>query len=198
MRTSSISRQTNETRVQVSLALDGTGSYEINTGLGFLDHMLTQVAVHGGFDLNIKAEGDLHVDPHHTVEDVAITLGQAFFEALGDRRGITRMASVFVPMDDALGLVVVDLSGRPYTFVQAVWHGERIGEIPTSLIPHFLESFATAARCNLHAHVLYGRDDHHQAEALFKGLGRSLAAAVKVDGRMIGSIPSSKGFMDKG
>jgi imidazoleglycerol-phosphate dehydratase len=172
-RTAQIERQTRETRISLSLNLDGAGEHDIQTGVGFLDHMLAQIAQHGLFDLKIEAQGDLQVDAHHTVEDVALVLGQAFQEALGDRKGIVRMASVTVPMDDSLASVIVDLSGRPYTVFQANWHGPKIGALPTSLIGHFFESFAIQARCNLHAQVLYGKDDHHQAEALFKEIGRA-------------------------
>jgi imidazoleglycerol-phosphate dehydratase len=194
-RTSQIERQTRETRISLSLNLDGAGEHDIQTGLGFLDHMLAQVAHHGLFDLKIEAQGDLQVDPHHTVEDVALVLGQAFHEALGDRKGIVRMASVTVPMDDSLASVVVDLSGRSYTVFQANWQSPNIGALPTSLIGHFFESFAIQARCNLHAQVLYGKDDHHQAEALFKALGRALDAATIIDPRRAGQVPSTKGVL---
>ena len=195
MRTAEISRQTNETQVQIKLDLDGSGKHEISTGVGFLDHMLTHIAVHGLFDLTVQATGDLHIDAHHTVEDVALVLGQAFDGALGDRRGIIRMADCFAPMDETLAHVAVDLSGRPYAVVQAEWHAPDVGNIPTTLLPHFLESFAMTARCNLHARVLYGRDDHHQAEALFKALARALDAATQIDPRRAGIIPSTKGML---
>ncbi len=173
MRTAEISRQTNETQIQIQLDLDGTGKHEISTGVGFLDHMLTHLAVHGLFDLTIKATGDLHIDSHHTVEDVALALGLAFDKALGDRKGIVRMGDCFVPMDETLAHVAIDLSGRPYSVIQAEWHTPYVGNIPTTLFPHFFESFAVTSRCNLHARVLYGRDDHHQAEALFKAWARA-------------------------
>lgn len=195
MRTSTISRQTNETSISISLNLDGSGKHEIATGLGFLDHMLTHIAVHGLFDLNVKATGDLHVDEHHTVEDVAIVLGQAFAEALGDKKGIIRTAHAYVPMDEALALVALDLSGRPYTVTQVEWRTPAVGGIATSLFEHFFESFAAAARINLHAQVLYGRDDHHKAEALFKALGRALDAATQIDARRAGVVPSTKGTL---
>jgi imidazole glycerol phosphate synthase glutamine amidotransferase subunit len=171
-RTASVERRTNETQIKVSLDLDGQGKADIHTGIGFLDHMLHHVALHGLFDLAVSATGDLDVDAHHTVEDVALALGQAFDQALGDRRGITRIASAYVPMDESLALLVVDFSGRPYTVVNAEWHAPMLGALPTSLIPHFLESFAAQARINLHAQVLYGRDDHHQAEAIHAGQAR--------------------------
>ena len=194
-RSCQVERQTHETRISLSLNLDGTGQHTIQTGVGFLDHMLSQVAYHGLFDLNIEAEGDLEVDAHHTVEDVALTLGEAFQRALGDRTGIVRMASFTVPMDDSLATVVIDFSGRPYTVFQAQWHGPSIGALPTSLIGHFFEFFAVQARCNLHARVLYGKDDHHQAEALFKAFGRALDAATGIDSRRAGQIPSTKGVV---
>jgi imidazoleglycerol-phosphate dehydratase len=195
MRTAEVSRQTNETQIQIKLDLDGTGKHEISTGIGFLDHMLTHLAVHGLFDLAVQAKGDLHLDTHHTVEDVALTLGQAFDQALGDRKGIVRMGDYFAPMDEALAHVAIDLSGRPYAVIQAEWHTPYIGNIPTTLFPHFFESFAVTSRCNLHARVLYGRDDHHQAEALFKAWARALDVATQVDPRRAGSVPSTKGLL---
>jgi imidazoleglycerol-phosphate dehydratase len=195
MRTSTIHRQTRETDITLSLNLDGTGQHDVATGVGFLDHLLTHVAVHGLFDLTVKAAGDLHIDAHHTIEDTALVLGQAFAEALGDKKGIVRMGSAYVPMDEALAFVAVDLSGRPYAVVEAAWHGPAIGQFPTSLVAHFVESFAVTAKANVHARVLYGRDDHHQAEALFKALGRALDAATQVDPRRAGSVPSTKGTL---
>jgi len=195
MRTAEVSRQTNETQIQIKLDLDGPGQHEISTGIGFLDHMLTHLAVHGLFDLKVKAIGDLHIDVHHTVEDVALVLGQAFDQALGDRKGIVRMGDCFTPMDEALVHVAVDLSGRPYAVIQVDWHTPYIGNIPTTLFPHFFESFAATARCTLHARVLYGRDDHHQAEALFKAWARALDIAAQVDPRRQSIIPSTKGLL---
>lgn len=197
MRTSAISRQTNETQLQINLDLDGTGKHEISTGVGFLDHMLTHLAVHGLFDLSVQAKGDLHIDAHHTVEDVALALGQAFDQALGDRKGIVRIGDCFVPMDETLAHVAVDLSGRPYAVIQAAWHAPYIGNIPTTLFPHFFESLAVTARCNLHARVLYGRDDHHQAEALFKAWARALDVATQIDPRRAEVVPSTKGTLTK-
>jgi imidazoleglycerol-phosphate dehydratase len=195
MRTAEISRQTNETQITVQLDLDGTGKHEISTAIGFLDHMLTHLAVHGLFDLSVQAQGDLHIDTHHTVEDVALTLGQAFDQALGDRKGLVRMGDCFAPMDEALAHVAIDLSGRPYAVVQAEWHTPYIGNIPTTLFPHFFESFAATSLCNLHARVLYGRDDHHQAVALFNAWARALDGATQVDPRRAGNIPSTKGLL---
>ena len=194
-RTASLERLTNETQIRIQLKLDGSGQHQVDTGIGFLDHMLTHIAVHGLFDLDVQARGDLHIDVHHTVEDVALALGQAFAQALGDRAGIVRMASAYTPMDEALALVAVDLSGRPYALIEADWHTPAVGNIPTTLFPHFLESFAMSARCNLHARVLTGRDDHHQAEALFKALARALDAATQIDSRRSGVIPSTKGTL---
>ena len=193
MRISEVSRQTNETQIEIKLGLDGTSKHEISTEIGFLDHMLTHLAVHGLFDITVKAQGDLHIDVHHTVEDVALALGQTFDKALGDRKGIVRMGDCFAPMDETLAHVAIDLSGRPYAVVQAKWNTPYVGNIPTTLFPHFFESFAVTSRCNLHARVLYGRDDHHQAEALFKAWARALDAASQFDERRGGSIPSTKG-----
>jgi imidazoleglycerol-phosphate dehydratase len=195
MRTAEISRTTNETQIQIKLDLDGTGNHAVSTGIGFLDHMLTHLAVHGLFDLSVDAKGDLHIDVHHTVEDVALALGQAFDRALGERKGIVRMGDCFAPMDETLAHVAVDLSGRPYAVIQAEWHSPYVGDIPTTLFPHFFESFAVTSRCNLHARVLYGRDDHHQAEALFKAWARALDSASQIDQRRAGAIPSTKGSM---
>jgi imidazoleglycerol-phosphate dehydratase len=193
MRTAQIERKTNETVIKVSLNLDGSGKHAIHTGIGFLDHMLTHLAVHGLFDLELNAQGDLGIDAHHTVEDCALGLGQALDQALADRRGIVRMGSAYVPMDEALAFVAVDLSGRPYWVMDVTWYTPAVGGIDTSLMTHFFESLAASARINLHARVLYGRDDHHQAEALFKALGRALEAAVRLDPRRGLSIPSTKG-----
>jgi len=197
MRTADIHRQTNETDIHLTLNLDGSGRHEIHTGIGFLDHMLSHVAVHGLFDLTLTAQGDLDVDAHHTIEDCALALGQAIDRALGDRTGIARIGSAYVPMDESLAFVAVDLSGRPYAVVQAEWHAATMGQMPTSLVAHFLESLAVTARANLHARVLVGRDDHHQAEALFKALGRALDAATQIDPRRAGTIPSTKGSLER-
>jgi imidazoleglycerol-phosphate dehydratase len=197
MRTAEISRQTNETQITIKLDLDGNGQHEIATGIGFLDHMLTHLAVHGLFDLSVKAQGDLEIDTHHTVEDVALTLGRAFDQALGDRKGIVRISDSFAPMDETLAHVAIDLSGRPYSVVQAEWHMPYIGTVPATLFPHFFESFAVAARCNLHARVIYGRDDHHQAEALFKAWARALDLATQIDPRRAEAIPSTKGTLTR-
>jgi imidazoleglycerol-phosphate dehydratase len=193
-RVAHIQRRTSETEIELTLSLDGTGKHRVATGVGFLDHMLAHVAVHGLFDLDITAHGDLEIDEHHTVEDVAIVLGQALDRTLGDRRGLVRMGHAYVPMDESLALVAIDLSGRPYAVIDAVWHTPAIGHMGTSLIAHFLETLAVHARMNLHARVLYGRDDHHQAEALFKALGRALDQATLRDPRR-GEVPSTKGTL---
>ena len=196
MRNAKIERATNETQITIELELDGTGQHTISTGVGFLDHMLTHVAVHGLFDLNVQAHGDLHIDVHHTVEDVALVLGSAFDQALGDRKGIVRMGSFYAPMDETLAFAAIDLSGRPYCVVEAEWGMAPVGGIPVSLFPHFLESFAVTSRSNLHARVLYGRDDHHKAEALFKAFARALDAATQLDPRRA-SVPSTKGTLTR-
>ena len=195
MRISEIKRKTNETEIQLRIDLDGSGLASIDTGIGFYDHMLNHFAVHGLFDLKLKCEGDLEVDPHHTVEDCALVLGQAIDQALADRKGINRMGSMYVPMDEALGFVAVDMSGRPFTVFQGEWHSPSVGGISTSLIPHFLESLAVTSRSNIHARVLYGQDDHHQAEALFKALGRALNIASRIDPSRGERIPSTKGSL---
>jgi imidazoleglycerol-phosphate dehydratase len=195
MRTAEIVRKTKETEIHLRLNLDGKGIYQVKTGVGFFDHMLSHVALHGLFDINLEASGDLDVDEHHLIEDCALVLGQAFDQALGERQGITRMGSAYVPMDESLAFVCIDLSGRPYTVFQAEWHSPAVGGIAASLFAHFFESFAVSARCNLHARVLYGRDDHHQVEALFKALGRALDTACRLDPRRNRVVPSTKGTL---
>ncbi|MEM7537784.1 MAG: imidazoleglycerol-phosphate dehydratase HisB [Chloroflexota bacterium] len=194
MRQASIQRTTKETDIQLTLIIDGTGKADINTGIGFLDHMLTALAGHGLFDLTVQAKGDLHIDEHHTAEDVYICLGKALDEALGDRRGIVRTAHSYVPMDEALALVAVDLSGRAYCVFDAEFVTPKVGQLGTDLIYHLFESIAIHARMNLHANVLYGRNDHHKVEALFKALARALDAATQMDERRQG-VPSTKGTL---
>jgi imidazoleglycerol-phosphate dehydratase len=194
-RTATISRRTGETDITLTLTVDGTGAAEAATGIGFLDHMLTLFAKHGLFDISVKAVGDLYVDEHHTAEDVCICLGQALDRALGDRRGIVRTAHSFVPMDEALGFVAVDLGGRPYCVVDAAFVTPRVGQLGTDLIAHLFESIAAHARLNLHARILYGHNDHHKVEALFKAFGRALDAATRVDERLGGAVPSTKGTL---
>jgi imidazoleglycerol-phosphate dehydratase len=195
MRQAHVRRQTNETTVEVTLTLDGQGQATVQTGVGFFDHMLAQLATHALFDLEVRAQGDLEVDAHHTVEDVAIVLGQALDQALGERRGIARMGAAYAPLDEALARVVVDLSGRPYAVVAVAFRAPRLGTLDSDLVIHFLESLAAHGRMALHATVLHGRNDHHQAEALFKALGRALDAAVRLDPRRQG-IPSTKGVLE--
>lgn len=195
MRSATVQRTTRETRISARLSLEGSGQHKLDSGLGFLDHMLSHVAVHGLFDLTLHAEGDLEVDAHHTLEDVALVLGAAFDQALGERRGIVRMGAAHVTMDESLAFVAVDLSGRPYSVFDATWNAAQVGDIPTTLFEHFFHSFSVSARANLHARVLYGRDDHHKAEALFKALGRALDAATQPDPRRAASIPSTKGVL---
>jgi imidazoleglycerol-phosphate dehydratase len=195
MREAEERRETKETQVAVALNVDGTGTYAVDTGLGFLDHMLRHIAAHGLFDLNVDAKGDLEVDPHHTVEDIALALGRALDQALGDRAGIVRMGSAYVPMDESLAFVAVDLSGRPYAVIDVAWSGLEVGGLPVTLIEHFFESLAVTARANVHARVMYGRDDHHKAEALFKALGRALDSATKLEPRRGDAVPSTKGVL---
>lgn len=192
-RTAAITRETKETSVRVEVCLDGSGEWEVKTGLRTFDHFLSQLAQHGLFDIKISATGS---DPHHVVEDVAICLGRAFDQALGGRRGIVRMAQAVVPMDDALALVALDIGGRAYTVVEASFSGSNIGELPADLIRHFFTSFATEARLNLHAKMIRGIDNHHQAEALFKALARSLDAATRIDERLAGKVPSTKEIIE--
>ena len=194
MRNASISRTTKETSIDLSLAIDGSGIAQIATGVGFYDHMLTLFASHGLFDLQVAAAGDLHVDEHHTVEDVAICLGQALDQALGDRAGIVRTAHSFVPMDEALAFVGIDLGGRPYCVFDATWRTDRMGTMGTDLIGHVFETLATHGRMNIHARVHYASNDHHGCEALFKALGRALDAATTLDPRRRG-VPSTKGSL---
>jgi imidazoleglycerol-phosphate dehydratase len=192
MRSAAIERMTAETEVRLEFNLDGTGRGEVSTEIGFLDHLLLLFSHHGLFDLNVAARGDLHVDAHHLTEDVAICLGEALDRALGDRKGIVRTAHSYVPMDEALGFVALDLSGRPYAVVDVTWLGTGLGTLDVDLVRHFLETLAMCGRLNLHARVLYGLNDHHKAEALFKALARALDQATQFDPRRQG-VPSTKG-----
>ena len=195
MRTSKVDRKSKETDIHITLDIDGDGKHTINTGVPFFDHMLTQIAVHGLFDLDINTKGDLEIDPHHTIEDVGLALGQAFQEALGDRAGIYRMASFSCPMDESLANVVIDFSGRSYAIVRMDHITPIVGGIPAHLFTHFFESFAIQARCNLHISVPYGKDGHHQVEAAFKALARAMDMATRIDPRRGRKIPSSKGVL---
>jgi imidazoleglycerol-phosphate dehydratase len=197
-RAATLNRDTKETRIRVRLALDGTGQARITTGIGFLDHMLDALARHGRFDLDVEASGDLHVDAHHTVEDVAIVLGRAFAQAVGDAAGIVRMGEATVPLDESLVQAVVDISGRPFAAVDLPFAGEMIGQMPTEMVRHFLRSFAAEARVTLHIRLLAGENDHHRAEAAFKALARALDAATRPDPRIAGVVPSTKGVLDGG
>jgi len=192
-RLSTIKRETKETNINVELNIDGSGKWEMNTGIRMFDHLLAQLAQHGVFDIKISATGD---DQHHLVEDVAICLGRAFSDALGEKRGIVRMASFAVPMDDALAMVVVDISGRGYTVLDLTFSDNDMFGFPTDLIRHFLASFASEVRLNLHAKILYGVNDHHKAEALFKALGRALDTATRIDERIGGELPSTKELLE--
>lgn len=194
-RTATITRRTGETDITLSLTVDGAGKAEVSTGIGFLDHMLALWARHGLFDLTVRAAGDLHIDEHHTAEDTCICLGMALNEALAERRGLVRTAHSYVPMDEALALVAVDLGGRPYCVVSAAFVTPRVGQLSTDLIAHLLESIAVHGRLNLHAQVLYGSNDHHKVEAIFKALGRALDAATRIDERLAGGVPSTKGLL---
>ena len=193
-------RKTKESNIKVSLNLDGSGIAKIDTGIGFFDHMLNHIAVHGVFDIELKASGDLHVDTHHTIEDVGIVLGKAFKQAIGDKVGIKRIGYSYVPMDEALALVVVDFSNRPYSIIDIPWTGKYFGKdqdqlIPLTLIEHFLQTFAINAGITLHVKVLSGKEDHHIAESVFKALGYSLDKASRLDPKRKGVLPSTKGTL---
>lgn len=196
MRHARIERKTKETEVTVSLDLDGSGECRLATGIGFLDHMLEQLARHGMIDLDVHAKGDLHIDAHHTTEDVAIVLGQAVREALAGGRGIRRFGEALSAMDETLTRVVIDISGRPYLVWNVAFRGWRLGELDTELIGHFFRSFAQNAQITLHVETLYGENDHHVCESCFKGLARALRQAVEPDPRRGTAIPSSKGVLD--
>ncbi|MBN1993896.1 MAG: imidazoleglycerol-phosphate dehydratase HisB [Anaerolineae bacterium] len=194
-RLATVTRKTGETDIEITLNLDGAGQSNIQTGVGFLDHMLHALARHARFDLTVRAKGDLHIDEHHTVEDVGLVLGRALAQALGDRTGITRMGHAVVPMDEALAMVAVDFGGRGYFEFDGNFSTDRIGQMGTSLIPHFLESVAHEGRLNLHVRLLAGMDDHHRAEAIFKALARALDMAKQPDPRLAGQAPSTKGTL---
>lgn len=194
-RTATITRCTGETDITLTLNVDGSGQADVHTGVGFLDHMLTLWSKHGLFDLHVHATGDLHIDEHHTAEDTCICLGRALDQALAERRGLVRTAHSYVPMDEALALAAVDLGGRPYCVVQASFATPRVGQLGTDLVAHLLETLALHGRLNLHVQVLYGHNDHHKVEAIFKALGRALDAATRIDERLAGAIPSTKGVL---
>ena len=193
MRTGTISRKTNETSIDVEVNLDGTGIYEVSTGIGFLDHMLEQLSRHSLIDLEVKAVGDLHIDQHHTTEDTGIAIGEALLRALGDKRGITRYGSAYAPMDETLTRCALDISGRPYFVWKAGFTTPRLGEWDTELIEHWFHSFTQMAGLTLHVECLYGQNNHHICEGIFKGFARAMRQAVELDPRKGGAVPSTKG-----
>jgi imidazoleglycerol-phosphate dehydratase len=195
LRRARVDRRTSETRVRVALSLEGRGTYDVRTGIRFLDHMLELVARHGGFDLRIHADGDLDVDAHHTVEDTGLTLGEAFARALGSKRGINRAGYFVMPMDETLAVAAIDLSGRPFAVVDLRLRVSRVGDLPAELITDFFQGFATAAQANVHLKVLYGRSSHHQVEAVFKAFARALRVACATDRRLTRVLPSTKGLL---
>ena len=190
-----IERRTAETTIDISVDLDGSGQFVTETGVGMFDHMLSHIAKHGVFDLEVRCKGDLWIDEHHTVEDIGIALGEAFAQAAGDKAGLVRAGSAYMPLDEALARAAVDLSGRPYAVLDLRLLGREVGGMPPDLFNHFLESFAFAAKLNLHLAVLAGVNDHHKIEAAFKAMARALDAAVQVDPRRGGDIPSTKGTL---
>ena len=194
-RRATIDRNTSETRIHVELNVDGTGRADVQTGIGFYDHMLSAFAKHGRFDVMLSCQGDLEIDAHHTMEDCAIALGEAFDAALGDRAGIVRMGDSVVPLDEALVQAVVDISGRPFAAVSLDFVGEMMGEAPTQMVSHVLQSFSVGMKLTLHVRQLAGANDHHIAEATMKALGRALDAATRPDARIAGEVPSTKGTL---
>ncbi|MBB3471909.1 imidazoleglycerol-phosphate dehydratase HisB [Sphingomonas sp. BK345] len=195
MRTATLRRDTSETRISVSVDLDGTGQYDIHTGVGFFDHMLEQLARHSLVDVTLHCDGDLHIDQHHTVEDSALALGSAVAQALGDKRGIRRYADALSPMDETLTRVALDISGRPWLVWKTGFTQTRLGEMDTELFQHWFHSFAQTAGITLHVETLYGDNNHHIAESAFKGLARALREAIEIDPRKVGVIPSTKGTL---
>jgi imidazoleglycerol-phosphate dehydratase len=195
MRKAEVKRETKETQISVSLDLDGSGKHDVNTGIGFLDHMLDQLARHGQIDLKLRAKGDLHIDMHHTAEDVGIVIGQAVARALGDRRGIRRFSSVHLAMDEALTRVVIDVSGRPYLVWKVALPSARLGDFDTELVREWFHAFAQNAGITLHVETLYGDNTHHVVETCFKGLARAMREAVAIDERAPDAVPSTKGTL---
>ena len=194
-RTAAFDRQTTETQIKGRLTIDGQGRYDIRTGIRFFDHMLELFARHGGFDLTLRAKGDLDVDQHHTVEDVGITLGETLLKALGDRKGINRAGYFVMPMDETLAVAAVDLSGRPHAVVKLKVKARMVGDLQTELVHDFFEGFASGARANVHVQVLYGRSSHHHVEAVFKAFARALRVACARDARLKKMLPSTKGLL---
>lgn len=195
MRTASINRNTKETEIAVEVNLDGSGQYDISTGIGFLDHMIEQFSRHSMIDISCRINGDLHVDQHHTAEDSAIAIGQAILKALGDKGGIMRYGSAYSPMDETLSRVALDISGRPYFVWKAGFTQERLGEMDTELFEHWFHSIADAVGLTLHIELLYGKNNHHIAESIYKGFARAMRQAVEIDPRKDGAIPSTKGIL---
>ena len=195
MRTASLARETRETRIEVSVDLDGGGVYDVATGIGFLDHMLEQLSRHSLIDLRVRADGDLHIDFHHTTEDTALAIGQAVSQALGDRGGIVRYGSALIPMDETLSRVAIDISGRPYLIWKVAFSRPKLGEMDTELFKEWFQAFAQASGSTLHVENLYGENNHHIVESCFKGLARSLRTATATDPRAPGAIPSTKGTL---
>jgi imidazoleglycerol-phosphate dehydratase len=194
-RQATVDRSTKETKIKATVDLDGTGAYDISTGVGFLDHMLEQLARHSLIDITLKAKGDLHIDFHHTTEDCGIVLGQAVAKALGDKQGITRYASAYLPMDETLTRVAIDVSGRPHFVWQVQFSAPKLGDMDTELFREFFQAFAQHAGITLHMTNLYGENNHHIAETCFKGLARALREAVAIDPRQSGRVPSTKGSL---
>lgn len=195
MRTASIIRKTHETDIEVEVNLDGTGAYQVSTGIGFLDHMIEQFSRHSLIDITCRIQGDLHVDQHHTTEDSAIAIGQAISKALGERAGIGRYGDVNSPMDEALSRVSLDISGRPYLVWKAAFTQEKLGEFDTEMVEHWFHSIAQAVGITLHIELLYGSNNHHICEGIFKGFARAMRSAVELDPRKGGAIPSTKGIL---
>jgi imidazoleglycerol-phosphate dehydratase len=195
MRHATVRRETSETQIVVELDLDGTGRYDIATGIGFLDHMLEQLSRHSLIDLTVKAQGDLHIDQHHTVEDAGLAIGEALAKALGDKRGIRRYADALSPMDETLTRVAIDISGRPFLVWKTQFSQKRLGEMDTEMFEHWFQSFAQTGGLTLHVETLYGINNHHIAESAFKGLARALREAVEIDPRKADQIPSTKGTL---
>ncbi len=194
-RTASVARNTLETQIEVTINLDGQGQFDAETGVPFLDHMMEQIARHGLFDLSVKANGDLHIDAHHTVEDIGITLGQAFKQAIADKKGVVRYGHAYVPLDEALTRVVLDLSGRPGFEYDVVFNRDKIGEFDVDLFYEFFQGFVNHAGVSLHIDNLKGRNAHHIAETMFKAFGRALRMAITLDQRALGQLPSTKGSL---
>ncbi|WP_164117851.1 imidazoleglycerol-phosphate dehydratase HisB [Sphingorhabdus sp. Alg239-R122] len=195
MRTATLTRTTHETDIHVEVNLDGAGQYDVATGIGFLDHMIEQFSRHSLIDLTVRIDGDLHVDQHHTTEDSALAIGQAISEALGDKAGIVRYGSAYSPMDEALARVTVDISGRPYLVWKAGFSQPRLGEMDTELFEHWFHSISQAAGLTLHCELLYGQNNHHIIEGIYKGFARAMRQAVEIDSRKAGAIPSTKGTL---